>query len=64
MSPFGAERVVSFSQVGLVVVALREGVYVGNDGHVTGHGENTEGQHAGGSATPREVSRIAFGSCT
>lgn len=50
-------------QVALVSVALREGVYVGdyNAGHIAA-GDTDDNSHP--VLVPREVSKIAFGSCT
>lgn len=61
-------------QVGLVAVALHEGIYVGEDGASLSYEEQqheqqqreedtTEGGDAAAAAA-REVRRIAFGSCT
>ena len=48
-------------QVGLVAVAVREGVHVGDDGYSS---RLYEGEQQQRPVAPREVSRIAFGSCT
>lgn len=57
------------SQVGLVGVALYEGIHVGRDGASLSYEEQEqqqEGQEVEGgvAAAPREISKIAFGSCT
>eukprot|EP00903_Cladosiphon_okamuranus_P013391 g12479.t1 len=47
----------------LVAVAVHQGIHVGGDGPLTY--EQQSGEESGGVATaPREVRRIAFGSCT
>ena len=51
---------VRHQQVGLVTVAVLEGVHVGDDGYSRFY----EGEQGQGPVPPREVSRIAFGSCT
>ena len=51
---------VRHQQVGLVTVAVLEGVHVGDDGYSRFY----EGKQGQGPVAPREVSRIAFGSCT
>ncbi|CAN0212970.1 unnamed protein product [Pylaiella littoralis] len=54
--------------VGLLAVALREGIYVGGDRSSLSYEEQQqqEQEAEGGvaAAAPREVSKIAFGSCT
>ncbi|CAM9790607.1 unnamed protein product, partial [Ectocarpus sp. 8 AP-2014] len=52
--------------VGLVAVAVREGIHVGDGGggRQTYDEQQQEGSVAGDGSGGREVSRIAFGSCT
>ncbi|CAB1097696.1 unnamed protein product [Ectocarpus sp. CCAP 1310/34] len=53
--------------VGLVAVAVREGIYVGDGGggrQTYDEQQQQEGSVAGDGSGGREVSRIAFGSCT
>lgn len=51
-----------YAQAGLVAVAVREGVHIGDHGYSSRfYGEEAQGA---GAVAPREVSRIAFGSCT
>lgn len=57
-------------QVGLVAVALREGIYVGGDGSRVSYEQQQQQQQeeeaegGGGVAAAREIRKIAFGSCT
>lgn len=52
------------SQVGLVAVAVHQGIHVGGGGPLT-YEQQQQGEEGGGvAAAPREARRIAFGSCT
>lgn len=50
--------------MGLIAIAVHQGIHVGGGGPINYEQQQGEEGSGGVAAAPREVRRIAFGSCT